>query len=142
MANYIQNQERRTRVSALHRLLKGMTMTPRSRLADCVRRLTILGFLGLIGAVIVPAQNQAVQSAHPACRIEVTNYKGWHAQQLSNRWLQLIVVPQNGGRLMQVVFGGHSFLFVNPKYVGQYFPPDPIRWFNYGGDKLWPLPEG
>src|ERR1700691_3872254 len=48
-----------------------------------------------------------------SCRIEATNYKGWSAQQISNRWLKLIVVPQNGGRLMQVIFAGHSYLFVN-----------------------------
>ncbi|HET9406384.1 MAG TPA: hypothetical protein VFO39_04040 [Candidatus Sulfotelmatobacter sp.] len=76
------------------------------------------------------------------CRIETTNYKGWSAEQLSNHWLTLEVVPQNGGRLMQVTFAGHPFLFVNPKYEGKYLPPDPSRWFNYGGDKLWLLPEG
>ena len=43
---------------------------------------------------------------------------------------------------MQVIFVGHSFLFVNPEYEGKYLPPDPSRWFNYGGDKLWLLPEG
>lgn len=92
----------------------------------------------------VPAQAQGAASrpASRPCRIEPTNYKGWNAEQISNRWVQLIVVPQNGGRLMQVVFNGHSYLFVNPKYEGKYFPPDPGQWFNYGGDKLWPLPEG
>ena len=39
--------------------------------------------------------------------------------------MQLIVVPQNGGRLMQVIFSGHPYLFVNPKYEGKYVPPDP-----------------
>jgi hypothetical protein len=56
--------------------------------------------------------------------------------------VQLIVLPQNGGRLMQVIFAGHSYLFVNPKYEGKYLPPDQSQWFNYGGDKLWLLPEG
>lgn len=69
-------------------------------------------------------------------------YKGWHAQRLSNAWVQLIIVPQNGGRLMQVTFGGHPYLFVNPEYEGQYLPPNEDRWFNYGGDKVWLLPEG
>ncbi|MGA2344491.1 MAG: hypothetical protein ABSF93_00715 [Candidatus Sulfotelmatobacter sp.] len=77
-----------------------------------------------------------------SCRIEAANYKGWSAQQLSNRWIKLEVVPQNGGRLTQVIFAGHPFLFVNPEYEGKYLPPDPSRWFNYGGDKLWLLPEG
>ncbi len=51
-------------------------------------------------------------------------------------------MPQNGGRLMQVVFDGHPFLFVNQKYAGKYLPPSNKEWFNYGGDKLWVLPEG
>ncbi len=76
------------------------------------------------------------------CRIEAVDYKGWRAQQVSNRWVQLIVVPQNGGRLMQVTFAGHPYLFVNPKFAGKYLPPSPAEWFNYGGDKLWLLPEG
>ena len=76
------------------------------------------------------------------CRIQSVEYQGWQAQQLSNSWVQLILVPQNGGRLMQVSFAGHSYLFVNRKYAGKYLPPTPGEWFNYGGDKLWLLPEG
>jgi hypothetical protein len=79
-----------------------------------------------------------------ACRIEGTVFDGWQAQQITNRWLELILVPQLGGRLMQVSFAGHPFLFVNPLYRGQYFPPseETRKWFNYGGDKIWPMPEG
>ena len=47
---------------------------------------------------------------------------------------------------MQVTFAGHPYLFVNPKYKGQYVPPGGEaakgRWINYGGDKIWPMPEG
>jgi hypothetical protein len=74
--------------------------------------------------------------------VNAVNYKGWSAQQLSNKWVQLVVVPQNGGRLMQVTFAGHPYLFVNPDLAGKYQPPTAGQWFNYGGDKLWPLPEG
>jgi len=106
----------------------------------CCAMVLLSCFLNLYFA---SAQNTG-QPAQPnsSCRIEATNYKGWTAQQLSNRWLKLEVVPQNGGRLMQVIFAGHPFLFVNPEYEGKYLPPDPSRWFNYGGDKLWLLPEG
>jgi hypothetical protein len=69
-------------------------------------------------------------------------YKGWKAQQIFNPWVQLVVVPQNGGRLMQVTFNGHDFLFVNPKLAGKRLPPTENQWFNYGGDKIWLLPEG
>ena len=103
--------------------------------------ISFLMTLGMAG-MAVHAIGQSTQDKSSDCRVEATDYKGWHAQQISNRWVQLIVVPQNGGRLMQVTFGGHSYLFVNPKLAGKYLPPSTSQWFNYGGDKLWLLPEG
>jgi hypothetical protein len=102
---------------------------------------------GLVALALLTTSgpSPAFSQANPkgsACRVEAVDYKGWQAQQLSNRWVQLIVVPQNGGRLMQVTFAGHAYLFVNPKLAGKYFPPSSSQWFNYGGDKLWLLPEG
>jgi hypothetical protein len=88
------------------------------------------------------ASGQSNPPANADCRVEAIEYKGWHAQQLSNRWVKAIIVPQNGGRLMQVTFAGHDYLFVNPKFAGKYLPPSSSQWFNYGGDKLWLLPEG
>lgn len=79
-----------------------------------------------------------------SCQISAADFHGWKAEQLSNRWVQLTIVPQLGGRLMQMSFGGHDFLFINPKYEGQYIPPAQAsgKWINYGGDKIWPMPEG
>lgn len=114
-----------------------------SRLASVVRFVGPLFFLGWVGLSTVRAQQQSGTSqAGAGCRVEAVDYKGWHAQQLSNRWVQLIIVPQNGGRLIQVTFAGHPYLFVNPQFAGKYFPPTNGKWFNYGGDKLWLLPEG
>jgi hypothetical protein len=112
--------------------------------ARLIRRLTRVFLLCSLGPALFQAQAKGPQNPVTAtgCRTEAVDYEGWHAQQLSNRWVQLIVVPQNGGRLMQVTFGGHAYLFVNPKFAGKYFPPTTGKWFNYGGDKLWPLPEG
>ncbi|MGB2605084.1 MAG: hypothetical protein WBC78_15915 [Candidatus Sulfotelmatobacter sp.] len=101
----------------------------------------LLVFLGLALA-FAQSPSQANPPAVSECRVEAVDYKGWHAQQLSNQWVQLIVVPQNGGRLMQVTFEGHPYLFVNPDLAGKYLPPTAGQWFNYGGDKLWLLPEG
>ena len=101
----------------------------------------VLGFLLLCVSSPV-TQAETSQPANSDCRVEAVDYRGWHAQQLSNRWVQLIVLPQNGGRLIQVTFNGHPYLFVNPKYEGKYLPPVSGQWFNYGGDKLWLLPEG
>jgi hypothetical protein len=104
-------------------------------------RLILLGCLAVaISSGAILAQDNA--QAKPACRVEPVDYFGWSAQQLSNQWVRLVVVPQNGGRLMQVTFAGHDFLFVNPELRGEYLPPTSAQWFNYGGDKLWLLPEG
>src|SRR5271166_3035505 len=109
-----------------------------------LQRLAVSFLAGLIGltGTAVQARSQASPTKSAECRVEAVDYKSWHAQQLSNRWVQLIVVPQNGGRLMQVSFAGHPYLFVNPELAGKYLPPNSGQWFNYGGDKLWLLPEG
>jgi hypothetical protein len=104
--------------------------------------LTLTFLISSLALNTVHAQVNSTALPTAACRIETIDYKGWQAQKLTNRWIQLIVVPQNGGRVMQVTFAGHSYLFVNPKYAGKYLPPTASKWFNYGGDKLWPLPEG
>jgi hypothetical protein len=112
--------------------------------ANWTRRLATAFLLGSIGLPLtaVQARSQANLPKSAQCHVEDADYQGWHAEQLSNRWVQLIVVPQNGGRLMQVSFAGHPYLFVNPKFAGKYLPPESGQWFNYGGDKLWLLPEG
>ena len=80
------------------------------------------------------------------CRIDKVQYNGWDAVQMANAWIRLTIVPQLGGRLMQVTFGQHDFLFVNKQLQGQMFTPEMSagqrRWYNYGGDKIWPMPEG
>ena len=98
----------------------------------------VLAFL----MMALSAFGQSKSASSPDCRIQAVDFKGWQAQQISNRWVELVVVPQNGGRLMQVTFAGHAYLFNNPKLAGKYFPPSSDHWFNYGGDKLWLLPEG
>ena len=110
--------------------------------------LHLLLMCAIMAARVYPQQASAKPpSAEPtACRIESIDFEGWQAQQLSNSSVELMTVPQLGGRVMQVVFDGHPYLFINPKYKGQYFPRSAAqgkhRWFNYGGDKIWPMPEG
>jgi hypothetical protein len=88
----------------------------------------------------------AAQSANKTCRIESIVFEGWQARQLSNSSVRIVVVPQLGGRVMQVYFEDHPYLFVNAKYKGLYISPEEAaqknQWINYGGDKIWPLPEG
>jgi hypothetical protein len=97
------------------------------------------------GAVALSANAQSASvEKQQSCSVRATTFHGWPAQEMSNQWVQLIFVPELGGRLMQVTFAGHPYLFVNPEYEGKYIPPKEAagRWINYGGDKIWPLPEG
>ncbi len=119
-------------------------MTGHSVNRNWTRRFALVLLLGVAGRTrsFAQAGNQKNPPKRAQCQVEAVDYKGWHAERISNQWVQLIVVPQNGGRLMQVTFGGHPYLFVNPKFAGKYLPPSAGEWFNYGGDKIWLLPEG
>jgi hypothetical protein len=101
-----------------------------------------VGLLALSAEISFAGRAHAASAAN--CTVQETNYNGWKAEQLANQWVKLEIVPQLAGRLMQVTFGDHDFLFVNDQLKGQYNPPDTAqhRWYNYGGDKIWPMPEG
>ena len=103
-----------------------------------IRSLTVACLTGFALAA------SAASAAPSPCTIHPTVFEGWQAQQVANDWVQLTFVPQLGGRLMQVTFNGHPYLFVNPVYKGKYISPAEAAgdWINYGGDKIWPLPEG
>ena len=92
----------------------------------------------------VAIAQSSTAASHSPCRIRSVAFDGWQAQEVTNDWLRLTFVPQLGGRLMQVAFNGHPYLFVNPQFKGKYISPAEAagRWINYGGDKIWPLPEG
>jgi hypothetical protein len=100
----------------------------------------------LTGCLLFPPLAFALNPPHPPCRVQASEFEGWPAEQVSNGWVQLTIVPKLGGRLMQVRFADHDYLFVNPVYKGKYLPPEEGaakgKWFNYGGDKIWPMPEG
>jgi hypothetical protein len=67
-----------------------------------------LFFLGLwVGLLARPGY--AANPRPPACQIRSTTFEGWAAEELSNEWLQLTIVKQLGGRLMQVSFAGHAY---------------------------------
>jgi hypothetical protein len=100
--------------------------------------------LALSAMVSMASAQGSSPASHSPCQIRPVVFDGWQAQEVTNDWLRLTFVPQLGGRLMQVTFNGHSYLFVNPQVKGKYVSPTEAagRWINYGGDKIWPLPEG
>jgi hypothetical protein len=125
-------------VKLVARILRGPCFgsCPRSR------KILATAFVLLVLICALPLFTEAAPAA--SCTVQETDYQGWKAEQIANSWVKLIIVPQLGGRLMQVTFGGHDFLFVNAQLKGQTIPPDTTqhRWYNYGGDKIWPMPEG
>ncbi|MGH9434926.1 MAG: DUF4380 domain-containing protein [Terriglobia bacterium] len=100
----------------------------------------------LLSLMAVGVTSVTAKPAPPACRFASVTLNGWKAELMSNEWVTLTFVPQLGGRLMQVMLGSHNYLFVNARLKGQYFPPSveaaQNHWYNYGGDKIWPMPEG
>ena len=72
--------------------------------------------VALLALVALPLHCQAASNATstPGCSVRATNYLGWTAEELSNPWVKLEIVPQIGGRLIQVTFGGHDLLYINP----------------------------
>jgi hypothetical protein len=81
-----------------------------------------------------------------AQQVRSVDYRGWQAHLLENDLVQLYVVPDIGGRIIQYTLGSKEFFWVNPVLAGRTSPEtglDPDgEWMNYGGDKLWPAPQG
>ncbi len=81
-----------------------------------------------------------------ACTITTETYKGWKALRLANGILEVIIVPEIGGRIIQLRLGENDFLYINPRHLGRVYPPEQndfvAGWKNYGGSKVWPAPQG
>ena len=70
----------------------------------------------------------------------------WKGPVLKNDLIEVTVVPQIGGRIIQYKLGEYGFFWVNPDLVNSTPPVSGLgsddSWLNYGGDKLWPAPQG
>lgn len=106
-------------------------------------KMLIAGFTVVFGSLLLSVP-LAAQTSTANCSVKAGEYLGWQAERVSNRWVTLTFIPQLGGRLMQVEFNGHPYLFTNPRFRGKYISPEEAKgdWINYGGDKIWPMPEG
>lgn len=100
--------------------------------------LAILFFSARFIMATPPSSNQA--------KLEKTTFKGWNVYRLSNGIITLTVAPDIGGRAIQLQLGDQEFFFNNPEFLGKIAPPEQNNvkagWANYGGDKVWPAPEG
>ncbi len=81
-----------------------------------------------------------------SAKLEQTQYRNWNVYKLSNGLISLYVAPELGGRAIQLQLGDHEFFFVNKALEGKVLPESQNNlqagWANYGGDKVWPGPEG
>jgi Domain of unknown function (DUF4380) len=81
-----------------------------------------------------------------AAKIEQTEYRGWKVYRLTNGLVRLDIAPELGGRAIQLALGDQEFFFVNAGLAGKVLPESENNlkagWANYGGDKVWPAPEG
>ncbi len=89
--------------------------------------------------------SQAAASRY-AAKLEQTQYRGWKVYRLSNGLISLYVAPEIGGRAIQLTLGHRHYFFVNQNLAGKVLPQSQNNlkagWANYGGDKVWPAPEG
>jgi hypothetical protein len=72
---------------------------------------------------------------------ERVTYKGWdNALRMTNGTVEVVVVPQIGGRVMRYGFvGRENLLWENPTQAGKPIPFG--EWTNAGGDKTWLWPQ-
>ena len=102
-----------------------------------------------VRALLLPLSAQPVL-ASPApsfeAKLESTEFDGWKAYRLTNGIITLYVTPEIGGRAIQLELGDQRYFFVNKQFEGKVLPESQNNlkagWANYGGDKVWPAPEG
>jgi hypothetical protein len=81
-----------------------------------------------------------------SAKLEQTQYRKWNVYKLSNGLVSLFIAPEIGGRAIQLQLGEQEYFFVNKDLEGKVLPESENNlqagWANYGGDKVWPGPEG
>ncbi|HET7841937.1 MAG TPA: DUF4380 domain-containing protein, partial [Terriglobia bacterium] len=99
----------------------------------------------LFSILSLPTISAAASQSFPA-KIGQAEYLGWKVYRLSNGLVNLYIAPQLGGRAIQLELGDEHFFFVNKSLAGKVLPENENNlktgWANYGGDKVWPAPEG
>ena len=96
--------------------------------------------------VILGVTTMSFAAGPERCRLEKTTYNGWSVYRLTNGIVNLYLAPQLGGRAIQIELGHFAYLYVNKGLAGKVLPKEQNNpeagWANYGGDKVWPAPEG
>ena len=95
--------------------------------------------------LLLPAVVLLMIPKHSACQT-MAKFRTWDSVQLRNQYIQVNVTAQLGGRILNYQLGDHTFLWWNRGLEGQVPPKGGLgrggTWLNWGGDKLWPAPQG
>jgi hypothetical protein len=85
----------------------------------------------------------------PHVTLERADFRGWRAIHMNNGIVQLVAVPDIGGRVMAFNLEDYSFFYVDPSMAGKLFTPQeyskdgaPHPGKNYGGNRTRPAPQG
>jgi len=99
-----------------------------------------------LAACVLAALLFVLQATGAETQARKAEYKGWNTLALENGLIEVQVAPDIGGRVIQFKLGSFEFLWVNDWLAGKAPPPNGVgpkgEWLNYGGDKLWPAPQG
>src|SRR2546422_1533887 len=73
----------------------------------------------------------------PSCCVSSrSSSQGWKAIRLSNGLVELHLVPEIGGRVIQLTLGAQEFFYVNRRHAGRIYPAEEnclaSGWKNYG----------
>ncbi|HPR31587.1 MAG TPA: T9SS type A sorting domain-containing protein [Prolixibacteraceae bacterium] len=79
----------------------------------------------------------------------IPDYKGWgwEALVVENGYIELVIIPEIGGRVMYYNFPDDEYMAVNEEMMGRSFDPASNKngpWagtWGYGGYKNWPAPQ-
>jgi len=101
----------------------------------------------LIATALLLAINVFVAQANVVLDT-VPNYEssGWDALKVDNGVIQLVIIPQIGGRIMFYGFEGDKYMAVNDAQMGKNYNDTtelngPYSSWGYGGYKVWPAPQ-
>lgn len=75
----------------------------------------------------------------------MTSFGNFKIVKGENKWLQVSFAPEIGGRIIQLTLEKHEFLFNNQtEIISEDYKTKAAEglWINYGGEKLWPAPQG
>lgn len=81
--------------------------------------------------------------------LKVENYNdwGWECLVIENGFIELVIIPEIGGRVLRYAFPGDQQMAINPRTIGQNFDPATdssgpwAKGWGYGGYKNWPAPQ-